>query len=238
MNSELTVNLGAEQYSAFFKQGLNSAAPVKILHKHRYTEVHIAAKGEYKIVSENSEYNIAVGEILVIPSSTYHYSDITSQDTSYFAFQINCPADNIAKYTVGKEMINAMLKEVENCNENNDASVLAVYLQLICSYFHKTNTNEIKNITDYGYLINEFFSSCYDRPVHLCDLAGYLHISERHAERLVLEHTGNTFRKELTATRMTMANYLRQTSDMSETEIARYVGYGSYSGYWKAIKNS
>ena len=90
-------------------------------------------------------------------------------------------------------------------------------------------------MTDYGFLIHEFFSLHYSEDLHLCDLAQFLHLSERQTERLVIEHTGNTFRNELTAIRMTIAKKLLTSSQMSLTEISQYVGYKSYAGFWKAL---
>ena len=72
--------------------------------------------------------------------------------------------------------------------------------------------------------------------VHLCDLARYLHLSERQSERAVIEYTGKTFRDALVEMRMNTAEHLHKTTDMSLTEISQYVGYKSYNGFWKAMK--
>ena len=71
---------------------------------------------------------------------------------------------------------------------------------------------------------------------YLSDLADQLHISERHAERLVLQYTGRSFREELVAVRMRIAHQLMQAENASLEQIAKYVGYRSYSGFWKAMK--
>ena len=57
-------------------------------------------------------------------------------------------------------------------------------------------------------------------------------------ERLVIKHTGHTFREELTAHRTEMGRYLLDNSEMSPGEIARYVGYRSYAGFRKAMKKN
>ena len=36
---------------------------------------------------------------------------------------------------------------------------------------------------------------------------------------------------------MEMATYLQEHTALSLTEIARYVGYQSYAGFWKAMKS-
>ena len=70
----------------------------------------------------------------------------------------------------------------------------------------------------------------------IADLARQLHFSEKHTARLVLKHTGQTFTQALTAQRMTIARHLAATTDMSLGDISRYVGYRSYSGFWKAYE--
>ena len=49
-------------------------------------------------------------------------------------------------------------------------------------------------------------------------------------------HTGRSFRDELTATRMAVADQLIAEGELSLSEIAAYVGYHSYAGFYKAIK--
>jgi AraC-like DNA-binding protein len=90
-------------------------------------------------------------------------------------------------------------------------------------------------ITDYAFLIYEFFSTNYSGDVKLADLADILHLSERQTERLVIEHTGKTFKEEITSMRMEMAQKLI-SAGMPLTEIAQYVGYKSYAGFYKAMK--
>ena len=118
----------------------------------------------------------------------------------------------------------------------DDHSSVAAYISLFCSSFESNARRMPIPITDYGFLIFEFFSRNYKEQVRLCDLAELLHLSNRQAERLVLEHTGRSFREELAATRVRIANQLLKTTDMSLAEIAEYTGYRSYAGLWKAMK--
>ena len=85
-------------------------------------------------------------------------------------------------------------------------------------------------------MIREFFSNRYGSDRGLGELAEILHVSERQAERLVWECVGRSFRDELTATRMVVADQLLNTTDISLGELAQYLGYKSYAGFWKAYK--
>jgi len=46
-----------------------------------------------------------------------------------------------------------------------------------------------------------------------------------------------TFKKMLIHTRMTTARHMENTTDLPLSKIAEYVGYSSYSGFWKAYKD-
>ena len=89
---------------------------------------------------------------------------------------------------------------------------------------------------DEGYIICEFFSNHYNGVIKVSDLAKTLGFSEKQTERLVLKFTGRTFKQELVSRRMEMARYLEKNTNMTMTEIALYVGYNSYNGFWKAYK--
>ena len=114
--------------------------------------------------------------------------------------------------------------------------MISAYIPLLCSYVIASHPRDISEVTDEGMLIEVFFSTSYNKDVQLSDLAAILHLSERQTERKLIEHTGHTFREELAATRISVAKYLQSTSSMSLSEIATYVGYHSYAGFWKAMK--
>lgn len=72
----------------------------------------------------------------------------------------------------------------------------------------------------------------------LSDLAARLYLSEKQTERLVLKHTGQTFKQKLSDTRVAMANVLIRETEMPLHKVAEYVGYSSYSGFWKALQKT
>ena len=62
-------------------------------------------------------------------------------------------------------------------------------------------------------------------------------MSEKQASRLIKKHMGATFSDVLSDYRLQAANRLLfGTPEMSLTEVAEFVGYRSYSGFWKAFK--
>ena len=91
---------------------------------------------------------------------------------------------------------------------------------------------------DYKHEIGHFFDKRHNENVEVKHLANELHLSEMQTQRLVKKYTGMTFGENLRSYRMNVANYLAETTDMSLEEIAREVGYASYSGFWKARQKS
>lgn len=128
------------------------------------------------------------------------------------------------------------LKEIQNLSDSKNYTKIAAYLSFIGAFLETSSSVFPQKIMDYGFLIHEFFSIHYRENVHLGDLARELCLSERQTERLVRAHTGHTFRQELALTRLGIADRLMRMSPMSLTEIAEYVGYESYAGFWKAMK--
>ena len=101
-----------------------------------------------------------------------------------------------------------------------------------------TNKISAEKIVDYSFIIEEYLKINYARDIKLSDLASELNLSEKHTERLIKKYTGNTFKQELASIRIKTAQMLLASTDMTMTEISEYVGYNSYSGFYKAYKKN
>ena len=152
------------------------------------------------------------------------------------SFQLNCHVQKLSLHKIPSVIIDEFIREIKICGQDGDYTKLSSYISLFCSHFVQAQKLSAKKITDYAFLIYEFFSANYALDLHLCDLAKILHLSERQTERLVIEHTGKTFKEALCSISMDMAKKLIQSSDMSMQQVARYVGYKSYAGFWKAMR--
>ncbi len=237
MHYEISVYLDEKPCKVFLQDGFYTYMSYsKIIHKHNYTEIHIVSGGSATFKISKETITVMDGEILVIPRGVFHSWVNESPLTLHSAFQIDLSIDTPSVIATDTSVVRGMFNEIAKCNESKDHSVITAYIPLLCSYLKKARTGSIPQVVDYGIIIESFFSTCYDRQVNLCDLADMLHLSERQTERLVKEHTGNTFKEELAATRITVARHLLDTTDMSLSEIAQYVGYRSYAGFWKAMK--
>lgn len=236
MYNEITVMIGSEAHRAFLQNGFYNTPSTSLIHKHNYTEIHITSGGTSKFTVGDKEYSAKDGSFLVIPPRTYHCCQDEDTECRHSAFQIDLETGIPEVYSLAPETVSDFFKEIEKAGKSGDHTVISAYISLICSYFESVHREIAKPAIDYGFSIHEFFTQNYNQNIRLCDLADALHLSERQAERLVIEYTGRTFRDELSSIRIEMAKHLIATTNMPLGDVADYVGYRSYAGFWKAMK--
>lgn len=236
MYNELTVKNGSKNYKCFLQDGFfYPAVQISPLHKHNYAEIHIVSNGNIEFNIGNELHRSENGNLFIIPSNVYHCVTGHDPDAIHSAFQIEYNAPEFMATQISEQTASDFVKEIEASAKTNDYSAVSAYISLFCSRLCSDPTS-ISPVLDYRFLISEFFSRHYNKDLRLSDLSKSLYLSERQTERLVEKYTGNTFKNELTEIRMNVARHLLSTTDMSHTEVALYVGYRSYSGFWKAFK--
>lgn len=235
--SEIPIITASGAHRAFLPASLyNLESSFSHVREHNYTEIHLFAGGNAYFTVEGERISVNSGEMLVIPRKTYHRWEKEDKSTLHCAFQVDCDVPSLEKYELGEKLIMRFFDAVREADVGDDHSVAAVYIALFCTYFEEGNKLLAQPVTDPALLICEFFEKNYDSDVRLSDLADMLHLSERQTERLVIEHTGRSSRDELAAARVRVARHLLGTTELPLTEIARRVGYSSYSGFWKVMK--
>ena len=233
--TELILSVGSDSMRAFLQDGFRSATTTPRLHKHNYAEIHIVT-GEMTVELSGSSHRLSPSEAIIIPAGSYHRI-IPAEGTRRISFQLDrrCEAIKVARLPLG--VVDALFYEVERAISARDFSLTSAYFSLVAaSLIGERYAGE--STVDYSLFIREFFSRRYAEDVRLCDLADELHLSERQTERLVIRHTGRCFRDELTATRIAVAEELLSEGRLSLGEIATYVGYRSYAGFFKAREKS
>ena len=236
MDNKLNIKIGSKDCAVFLQDGFYSYAIQKTpLHKHSYAEIHIVTNGTIDFKIGDVTHSSAKGNLIFIPDNTFHCVIRGDQDACHVAFQIDCDAQGFLTKQISPQTVQDFLNEIEKCRATNDYTMVSTYISLFYSHLYSEGL-QARPIADYRFLIYEFLSRHYNEELQLSDLAKALHLSERQAERLVVKYTQNTFREELAAIRINVANHLLNTTSMTLTEVARYVGYRSYSGFWKAMK--
>jgi AraC-like DNA-binding protein len=241
MYFRLSLKTNDKTYNVFLQDGfyslLNESSST--VHKHNYAEVHIVSGGSSKFKVENAEYTVNDGEFIIIPRGNFHTwtdNSIDSNTVLHTAFIIDTPISEIEIISADTNVVRGFFNEIQKFFKTQNHGIINSYIPLLLSYADKTaEAPQCKN-TDDGVLIENFFSTNYASDIHLADLALILNLSPRQTERKILEYTGHTFNEELCATRMAVARYLESSTNMSRSQIAEYVGYKSYAGFWKASK--
>ncbi|MBQ3084285.1 MAG: helix-turn-helix transcriptional regulator [Clostridia bacterium] len=237
MNLELTIPIGAQAHKVFLQGGFYqyNGKPAA-LHMHNYAEIHVITDGTMVYEAGDLRKTVESNSVLIIPPRCFHGCISMEETARHSAFQIDLPCAEFAVRKVSGEVLDTFFRLIDQAAAEHDYTELAAYISFLTAPFCRAEPIYAQRISDSGFLIHEFFVHHYSEDMHLSDLAEELHLSERQTERLVLEHTGRTFREELTRIRLLMADRLLKTTDLSLSEIARYVGYRSYAGFWKAIK--
>ena len=237
MVCELEVYIGTQKHRAFLQRGFYaSSEPTTHFHSHYYAEVHLVSGGRTCFQVGERIYEVQNGDALVVPCGLFHCCISKEDSVIHTAFQIDCEAACCSICALPQGMAAAFLEEVRALEFSENYTKVSAYISLVASFLEHSVSVPSRKISDYGFLIHEFLSIYYKENICLGDLASVLHLSERQTERLMLEHTGKTFRQALVNTRVTIARQLMRVSSMSLAEIARYVGYESYAGFWKAMK--
>ena len=234
---EMTVDIGKSQHKLFLQDGFYDKSEISdVIHHHKYAEVHLVLGGDILYSIGERQYRATDGTMLVIPPGEFHAGRKLTEGALRAAFQIDAEVESLSVWAVGHALISALFSEIDRARESEDYTGIAAYATLLCRHFVASDGVRAERLTDYAFLIHEFFSHRYAEDVTLADLAGALHLSERQTERLVYKHTGGSFRDELSRSRLRVAARLVREGEMPLGEIASYVGYRSYAGFWKAMK--
>ena len=236
MYNQISVRIGNSQKRILFYHNKfeNLSLSPSTLHDHQYTEVIAIKTGEAIFEIEEKKYHLTDNDILVIPNQVMH-SCIYTKDTYSFGFFLD---ENIKKPQLIKAsslFVDLFFKEIASFSEEN-CSLFASYISILLNSLFKTTPLKSDPVSDLGIIINEYFSKNYSEGFSLSELAKNLHLSNRQAERTIVKYTGKTFKENITERRMIVANSLMKKSNCSLNDIAKYVGYNSYSGFWKAYK--
>ena len=233
--NEISFSTGEESHRAFLQAGfytLTSSFPY--LHSHNYTEIHVIRGDGFTFTAGGERHTIEGSALVAIPRGMPH-NLYDANVGSHTAFQVSLDIGELQVVKINTGLIEEFFSAIKAANEDQNHLAISSFISLFCAYISKSSA-PASPISDHGFIIKEFFSLRYPDDVHLSDLAKELCTSPRHAERLVIKYTGHSFLDELTKTRTDVASQLMRQSDMPLSEIASYVGYRSYSGFWKAMR--
>ena len=237
MNYKLTVPVGNSRKTFFLQKGFYThKTTVSPIHKHYYTEIHIVSEGNISYTLGKKTLVLEGGGILAIPPNTLHSCTSIDGAPAHCAFLIDASLKSPRLVTLSPDTIKDFFNEIKKASETDNYSVISGFLCLMYNALFENESVKAEKIEDYSFIIEEFLKVNYSRNIKLADLAAELNLSEKHTERLVKKFTGNTFKQELAGIRIKTAQMLLSSTKMTMTEISEYVGYDSYSGFYKAYK--
>lgn len=235
---ELKLNFNEQNIPVYLSGGFfNVKNASSAFHRHGYTEVHITYSGSATVYTVKENIQMTDGSVTVIPAGMPHRLGMLVEDTKHLAFLIDYNVGKFMHYSVSREAIEELIAESEKLINGGRDSALPQCIAFICKEFMRADVN-FTPIESREFKMREFFENNYNRTVSLSDLAEALGLSEKQTARTVQKYMGDSFEAVLVRYRLNAAQLLMQTDEkLTLTEISRMVGYNSYSGFWKAMKN-
>lgn len=230
MKSILSVN----PPKIFFNSSFDTFSPSSI-HQHGHCEIQVVGSGNVEVTVNNKTILVNENEAILIPHTAFHSTACKAVPESFFSFQLEQHSTEVSVVKLPDGFVKDFFAKLKKgIAENNESLYIN---QLIFITAELTGYNKSHDCPkDCKYIISEFFSLNYSKNITVADLAKTLSLSSVQTQRIIKKHTGKTFSKNLLEHRMTVAANLMETTDMTMEEIAAYVGYSSYSGFWKAHK--
>lgn len=203
------------------------------MHSHAYSEIQVVTDGSATVTVEGMQYLLDKNDAILIPARCYHQIDGRSSGLARIVFQTDRPAAAVTRKPMPGDLVQELHRLVETGASISDQYH---YLFFILYALFPAEHIKVRPVADHGLRIREFFALNYHRTVRLADLAAELHLSEMQTQRVLRKYTGHTFGENLLQQRMTAAENLMKTTELSLRAISEYVGYESYGGFWKAYK--
>ena len=235
LTNEVTVPIGNTSISFFLQSGAYDPKPIiNGVHLHKHTEIHLIAGGPVEYQVGESRINCVPGDLLAIPAGVYHDALICDADTRRMIFMTSLPIEETQHKHISVATVENLLAETALAYKTKNHNRLVLHLALLCTELHDFAPSKVVPIRDEGYIISDFLNRCMDSEPSLTALAKMLCASEKQAERLVLKHTGLSYKKAIIQRRQEIAQWLMENTDLPLSKIASRVGYKSYSGFYKA----
>jgi len=238
MYYEFTVQIGATPKKVYLLDTtFNFTTVNSTIHKHHFSEVHVVLNGTAEIILADQKYELKAGDICIIPPYLLHTRHLTSENTKITVFMIDAPVDNIEIYSTSIDIIQDFFNAISESVPTQNYTIFASYISFLCSKFFKDEQTDIAECTDYSIIIEDYLNRNFTQNISLSDIAELLHFSEKQTSRMISKYTGNTLRDEIILRRIKAVNILKSTTDMTNAEIAEFLGYSTYSSLWKALKS-
>ncbi len=197
-------------------------------HSHKYWEIVYQLSGSVTSFSNGNEYNMSVGDIMIIPPGIIHKSESSSPYTDMY---IQCENMDFSKITIVHDydgfvldLIN-MLHRVFTEKDNSYKSIADSLLDTITAYLCKYADNEYK----YDFvneLKNEMYINLSNCDFNISNFAKRHGYNMDYLRKCFKSETGKTPLEHLTDMRLNYAKgLLKQETFVSVADVAEKCGF-------------
>lgn len=229
-------------------------------HKHFFMEFHCIFDGQEQVVLplQKKEYTLRPGQILMIPRETYHAVYTGDGFVKRLCFSFSAEAKGTENslimdffHTVNQTLIfenkNAMdmIAHYQSLDRSNPlfeqlqgALLLGVVLELFSNIPGKQTENRHggNRMLRQKWIIEDYIATAFAEQEGLEGLANRLFLSQRQTRHLVRQYLGEDYKTLIVRRRMELADIFLEDPEKRLEDIAREVGYSSYSGFNLAFK--
>lgn len=261
MDYEFSTNLeGAQCHIRAFRDQVVPREQVRQRpHKHFFMEFHCVFSGEERVTLplQKTELSLRPGQILMIPREVYHgvFTDGDGVDRLCFNFSVESDSRNnpVVSYfrsineprIFENEKAMALIAHYQSLERGTPlfslmqgSLLLAVVLELfsgVSGVWQQTHHEDSRALRQ-KWIIEDYIATCFTEPEGLEGLARRLYLSQRQTRNLVRQFLGEEYKTLIIRRRMELADIFLEDPEKSLEDIAREVGYSSYSGFQLAFR--
>lgn len=205
-------------------------------HTHLFAEIHIVFEGSILFFVDDEQHTVSAGQALLIPAKRYHSSVALQSNTIEYTFMLDTDTTSCQRAQYTKELLTEVNRSFDACQQVcSPVPLIPWFYRFLLDLAFDYNPKMYTVVSHAQHVLDYLQRNFQDSP-SLAEFAQQSGISERQIQRAIKKETGRTFSEELVAIRMNAADYLLLHSDMTQEQIAAYVGYHTFSGFWKARK--
>lgn len=237
-----------------------SPAYYQSMHSHILAELFVCREGEILIDTPDSMLVLHANDAALIPPGIPHYKVTDNTYLQYSAIRFSCKHHNqpgttdlykqFIPFFQGKEIIMyrnqpeiiRSVSQIISLAENRGSLLPAIRTVELLLALDKQQANSIQTenspfLSDSDYnrisILEQWLSISFMQPCTQSEIAQKLHVSPRQLDRIARKHLGMSFHQAIMARRITAAEKMLLTTDMTAEKICFAVGFSSLSGFYR-----
>lgn len=244
------------------REETNGEAHAYILHSHISTEIFACCSGRITLATKKEILTLNSGDIAVVPPGVLHCMHSVDENTKKFVISFICdkrsdrsvwdlyavllPFISSKSVSIYHERYDACtcLSEIERLGWSQSKILPALKaVELLIGILENSDkkhfdTTEAKNENG-SYDIQRMMKldciigSSYMKELTMKEIASELYISSRQLDRIVRKRYGKTLHKVIMEKRVSVAERMLLTTDMTVEKIGYAVGFSSGAGFYR-----